>query len=121
MHQLIQQHTDPAALIPVFKQVTIKDKIKQTVVSESAFNDAVGAILVSTLLGVVTSGQFSAMESIKELLIAAGVGVIIGYLLTVFISDKNRCISLICTAHIISNQYNTSQKVLEQCVVCQYL
>lgn len=84
--------TDPAALIPVFKQVSIKDKIKQTVVSESAFNDAVGAIIVSTLLGVVTSGQFSAMESIKELLISAGVGVgvgvIIGYILTVFMSDK---------------------------------
>ena len=84
--------TDPAALIPVFRQVYIKDKIKQTVVSESAFNDAVAAILVSTLLGVVTSGEFSAMESIKELLIAAGVGigvgVIVGYLLTVFMSDK---------------------------------
>ena len=84
--------TDPAALIPVFRQVNIKDKIKQTVVSESAFNDAVAAILVSTLLGVVTSGEFSAMESIKELLIAAGVGigvgVIVGYLLTVFMSDK---------------------------------
>ena len=84
--------TDPAALIPVFRQVDIKDKIKQTVVSESAFNDAVAAILVSTLLGVVTSGEFSAMESIKELLIAAGVGigvgVIVGYLLTVFMSDK---------------------------------
>lgn len=80
--------TDPAALIPVFRQVDIKDKIKQTVVSESAFNDAVAAILVSTLLGVVTSGEFSAMESMKELLIAAGVGigvgVIVGYLLTVF-------------------------------------
>ncbi len=75
--------TDPAALIPVFRQVNIKDKIKQTVVSESAFNDAVAAILVSTLLGVVTSGEFSAMESMKELLIAAGVGigvgVIVGY------------------------------------------
>ena len=84
--------TDPAALIPVFRQVNIKDKIKQTVVSESAFNDALAAILVSTLLGVVTSGEFSAMESIKELLIAAGVGigvgVIVGYLLTVFMSDK---------------------------------
>ena len=84
--------TDPAALIPVFRQVDIKDKIKQTVVSESAFNDAVAAILVSTLLGVVTSGEFSAMESMKELLIAAGVGigvgVIVGYLLTVFMSDK---------------------------------
>ena len=47
--------TDPAALIPVFRQVDIKDKIKQTVVSESAFNDSVAAIFVSTLLGVVTS------------------------------------------------------------------
>lgn len=84
--------TDPAALIPVFKQVSIKDKIKQTVVSESAFNDAVAAILVSTLLGVVTSGEFSITSSFKELLISAivgiGVGVIVGYLLTVFMSDK---------------------------------
>lgn len=84
--------TDPAALIPVFKQVSIKDKIKQTVVSESAFNDAVGAILVSTLLAVVTSGEFSAMESIKELLVSTvvgiGVGIIIGYVLTVLVSEK---------------------------------
>lgn len=84
--------TDPAALIPVFKQVTIKDKIKQTVVSESAFNDAVGAILVSTLLAVVTSGEFSAMESIKELLISTavgiGTGIIVGYILTALVSDK---------------------------------
>lgn len=84
--------TDPAALIPVFKQVSIKDKIKQTVVSESAFNDAVGAILVSTLLGVVTSGEFSAMESVKELLVSTvvgvGVGVIIGYALTALVSDN---------------------------------
>ena len=84
--------TDPAALIPVFKQVTIKDKIKQTVVSESAFNDAVGAILVSTLLGVVSSGEFSVISSLKELLISAGVGIgvglTVGYFLTVFMSDK---------------------------------
>ncbi|MCH1965106.1 cation:proton antiporter [Paraclostridium sordellii] len=84
--------TDPAALIPVFKQVSIKEKIKQTVVSESAFNDAVGAIIVSTLLTIVTSGSFSVGESAKELLIAVFVGVIIGvlvgYLFSVLISDK---------------------------------
>ncbi|MGL5694939.1 MAG: cation:proton antiporter, partial [Peptostreptococcaceae bacterium] len=84
--------TDPAALIPVFKQVNINDKLKQTVVSESAFNDAVGAILVSTLLAVVSSGEFSAITSIKELLVSTIVGVIIGvlvgYLLTVLVSDK---------------------------------
>ena len=84
--------TDPAALIPVFKQVSIKDKIKQTVVSESAFNDAVGAIIVSTLLAIVTSGQFSANESIIELITAVvvgvGVGVGIGYIFSLLISDK---------------------------------
>lgn len=84
--------TDPAALIPVFKQVAIKDKIKQTVVSESAFNDAVGAILVSTLLAVITSGSFSLAESGKELLVSVVVGLIvgvaIGLLFSLLISDK---------------------------------
>ena len=84
--------TDPAALIPVFKQVAIKDKIKQTVVSESAFNDAVGAILVSTLLGVISKGEFSTMKSLEELLISTLVGVgsgaLIGYVLTVLVSEK---------------------------------
>ncbi len=84
--------TDPAALIPVFKQVNIKNKIKQTVVSESAFNDAVGAIIVSTLLGIITSGNFSAEESAQELLISVVVGVIVGivvgYIFSVLISDK---------------------------------
>ncbi|WP_338658596.1 sodium:proton antiporter [Paraclostridium sordellii] len=84
--------TDPAALIPVFKQVTIKDKIKQTVVSESAFNDAVGAILVSTLLAVITSGSFSMGESVKELLMSVVVGLVVGVLVglifSLLISDK---------------------------------
>ena len=84
--------TDPAALIPVFKQVTIKDKIKQTVVSESAFNDAVGAILVSTLLAVITSGAFSMGESVKELLMSVVVGLVVGVLVglifSLLISDK---------------------------------
>ncbi|MGL5346643.1 MAG: cation:proton antiporter [Peptostreptococcaceae bacterium] len=84
--------TDPAALIPVFSQVPIKEKIKQTVVSESAFNDAVGAILVSTLLSVVTSGELLIGKSIMELIVSTvvgiSVGVIIGYVFSLLISDK---------------------------------
>lgn len=84
--------TDPAALIPVFNQVAIKDKVKQTVVSESAFNDAVGAIVVSTLLGIITSGEFSTIKSIEELLISTIVGVAVGmatgYIFSLLISDK---------------------------------
>jgi cell volume regulation protein A len=44
--------TDPATLVPVFKQVRIKGRVAQTVMSESAFNDAMGAILTFTVLGV---------------------------------------------------------------------
>jgi Sodium/hydrogen exchanger family len=35
--------TDPATLVPIFRQVHIRD-FAQTVMSESAFNDAMGAI-----------------------------------------------------------------------------
>ncbi|MGH6766913.1 MAG: cation:proton antiporter, partial [Bradyrhizobium sp.] len=34
--------TDPATLVPIFRQVRIRDRVAQTVMSESAFNDAMG-------------------------------------------------------------------------------
>ena len=37
--------TDPATLVPIFRQVRIRDRVAQTVISESAFNDAMGAIV----------------------------------------------------------------------------
>src|SRR5579863_5998875 len=36
--------TDPATLVPIFQQVHISERVAQTVVSESALNDATGAI-----------------------------------------------------------------------------
>jgi potassium/hydrogen antiporter len=35
--------TDPATLIPIFRQIKIRDRVAQTVISESAFNDAMAA------------------------------------------------------------------------------
>src|SRR6266852_5430584 len=35
--------TDPATLLPIFRQVHIRDRAAQSVISESAFNDAMGA------------------------------------------------------------------------------
>lgn len=78
--------TDPASLIPVFSQVDIKKKLKQTVISESAFNDAVGAILVTTLISIVVSRTFVASRSVIELLIMVCVGAIVG-IATGFISE----------------------------------
>jgi len=71
--------TDPATLVPVFKQVRIKDRVAQTVMSESAFNDAMGAILTFTVLGVAMgSGGFSAGDALIDLLKQSLLGIIIG-------------------------------------------
>ena len=71
--------TDPATLVPVFKQVRIKDRVAQTVMSESAFNDAMGAILTFTVLGVAMgAGGFSIGDAVANLLKQSLLGIVIG-------------------------------------------
>ena len=70
--------TDPASLIPVFSQVNIINRLKQAVISESAFNDAVGAILVTTLTSVAVSNEFILSESVIQLLMMIIVGTLVG-------------------------------------------
>src|SRR6478752_7246937 len=67
--------TDPATLVPVFRQVHIRDRVAQTVVSESAFNDATGAIITFGILAVATgTGQFSLASSLLDLLKQSVIG-----------------------------------------------
>ena len=85
--------TDPATLVPVFRQVKIKDRVAQTVMSESAFNDAMGAILTLTILGVVMgSGHFSlggsVFDLLKESFIGILVGGVLGYLAVLLIAHE---------------------------------
>jgi potassium/hydrogen antiporter len=72
--------TDPATLVPVFKQVPIRERVAQTVMSESAFNDAMGAIVTFSLLGVLlgTGGSFSLGKATVDLLANAGIGILVG-------------------------------------------
>jgi len=49
--------TDPATLMPIFRVVRIKDRVAQTVVAESAFNDAMGAIATFAALALATGGS----------------------------------------------------------------
>ncbi|WP_040952980.1 cation:proton antiporter [Gorillibacterium massiliense] len=49
--------TDPATLIPVFKQVKIRPKVRETVESESAFNDATGSIVTFSILAMITGSS----------------------------------------------------------------
>ena len=71
--------TDPATLVPVFKQIKIKERVAQTVMTESAFNDAMGAIVTFAVLAVAMgAGEFSAVDSLVDLLKQAILGTVIG-------------------------------------------
>ena len=71
--------TDPATLVPVFRQVRIRDRVAQTVMAESAFNDATGAILTFAVLGVAMgTGSFSIGASLVDLAKQAGLGLVVG-------------------------------------------
>ena len=85
--------TDPATLVPIFRQIHIRDRVAQTVMSESAFNDAMGAIVTFGVLAVATgSGEFSLASSlidlIKQSVIGIVAGITLGYLAALLIAHE---------------------------------
>jgi cell volume regulation protein A len=85
--------TDPATLVPIFRQVKIRDRVAQTVMSESAFNDAMGAIITFGILAVATgAGEFSLKSSLLDLLKQSVIGIVggcvFGYLAALLIAHE---------------------------------
>jgi cell volume regulation protein A len=85
--------TDPATLMPIFRQVRIRDRVAQTVMSESAFNDAMAAIVTFGVLAVAMgSGEFSLENAVLDLLQQAVIGIVagivLGYLAALLIGHK---------------------------------
>jgi cell volume regulation protein A len=85
--------TDPATLVPIFRQVHIRDRVAQTVMSESAFNDAMGAIITFGVLAVATgSGEFSfaaaLLDLLKQSVIGIVAGIVLGYLAALLIAHQ---------------------------------
>jgi cell volume regulation protein A len=85
--------TDPATLIPIFRQIRIRDRVAQTVISESAFNDAMGAIVTFAVLSVAMgAGEFSATAVLFRLLAQVLVGIVaggvLGYLVALLIAHE---------------------------------
>ena len=85
--------TDPATLVPIFRQVKIRDRVAQTVMSESAFNDAMGAIVTFSVLAVAMgTGEFSLVSSLFDLLKQSFIGIVaggvLGYLVALLIAHE---------------------------------
>src|SRR5215471_5227608 len=71
--------TDPATLVPIFRQVHIRDRVAQTVVSESALNDATGAVITFGVLTVALgTGDFSLTSSLLDLVKQSIIGIVAG-------------------------------------------
>jgi potassium/hydrogen antiporter len=85
--------TDPATLVPIFRQVKIRDRVAQTVMSESAFNDAMGAIVTFGVLAVAMGkGEFSLTSSLLDLFKQSAIGIVagavLGYLAALLIAHE---------------------------------
>jgi cell volume regulation protein A len=84
--------TDPATLVPVFRQIRIRDRVAQTVMSESAFNDAIAAILTFSVLAVATGSGFSlahsALNLVEQFAIGIAAGLALGYLAALLIAHE---------------------------------
>jgi cell volume regulation protein A len=85
--------TDPATLMPLLRQLKIRDRVAQTAMSESAFNDAMGAIVTFSVLAVAMgTGEFSLASSlldlVKQSIVGVGAGAALGYLAALLIAHE---------------------------------
>jgi cell volume regulation protein A len=77
--------TDPATLVPVFMQARVRERLAQAIISESAFNDVMSAIVTFAVLGVALGSgyKFSLGRAAFDLgcnaLIGVVAGIVLGY------------------------------------------
>jgi cell volume regulation protein A len=84
--------TDPAILIPLFERLRVRPKISQTIVAESALNDATGAVLALAVAAHLAEGGGSVarplLDFVVELALSVGLGLTFGFLLALVLSDR---------------------------------
>lgn len=79
--------TDPSVLIPLFKNMRISNKLKQTIIAESAFNDAIAAVITSSLINIIINNKFSLNQSIAGFFVSACGGILIGIVIGLIASS----------------------------------
>ena len=76
--------TDPVAVIAIFKQLGVPERLTILVEGESLFNDAASLVLATILIGLLTAGEFSSevlVSGTGEFLFVFAGGVIVGWVL----------------------------------------
>jgi potassium/hydrogen antiporter len=85
--------TDPATLIPIFRQTHVRERLAQMLTCESAFNDPTAAIITFAVLRVAMgTGEFSLTSSLLIMLQQAALGIaaglVLGYLAALLIAHE---------------------------------
>ncbi|MFT7688593.1 MAG: CPA1 family monovalent cation:H+ antiporter [Candidatus Azotimanducaceae bacterium] len=78
--------TDPVAVISIFKQLGVPDRLTVLVEGESLLNDATSLVLATLLIGILSAGTFSSgviLGGIGEFFIVFFGGAFVGWLLAV--------------------------------------
>jgi monovalent cation:H+ antiporter, CPA1 family len=70
--------TDPLAVVDLSRQLPIPDELSTIVESESLLNDGTGVVLFVLILGILSTGHFSAGGAVLQFLWLAGGGLAIG-------------------------------------------
>ncbi|WP_321161640.1 sodium:proton antiporter [Lyngbya sp. CCAP 1446/10] len=111
---VILANTDTVSMIAVFKEIRVPSRLSTIVEGETLFNDAAALISFNLVLVIYSTGSLTAMQGLKELLLVALggglVGAIFGYLsLPIFIRLNDRLSSLLLTVALALGTFQIAQ------------
>ncbi|MDG2070493.1 MAG: cation:proton antiporter [Pseudomonadales bacterium] len=82
--------TDPVAVISIFKQLGVPERLTILVEGESLFNDATSLVLATLLIGILSAGSFSnemVFEGVGEFFFVFLGGVFVGLVLAAIVGE----------------------------------
>jgi len=111
---VILANTDTVSMIAVFKEIRVPSRLSTIVEGETLFNDAAALVLFNLILAVYANGSLTVVEGVKELLVVALggglVGGILGYLsLPVFVRLNDPLSSLLLTVALALGTFQIGQ------------
>ncbi len=111
---VILANTDTVSMIAVFKEIRVPPGLSTIVEGETLFNDAAALISFNLLLAIYATGTISPVQGIRELLVVAVggglVGAVLGYLsLPIFARLQDPLSSLLLTVALALGTFQIAQ------------
>ena len=111
---VILANTDTVSMIAVFKEIRVPSRLSTIVEGETLFNDAAALVTFNLLLVIYATGTISTTQVIKEVLIVALggglVGGVLGYLcLPIYVRLRDPLSSLLLTVALALGAFQLGQ------------